>query len=531
MLKRLIILTVLLALLVATGAAQESRPDFTVAVQNNPSTMEPLRENSNVAMRIMYNVFDTLIDIDFDTFELIPGLATSWQRIDDRTLELTLREGVTFHNGDTFDAEDVAFTFGPERMFNPDQPGTGNAVTYFGTFAPVEIVDGAATATLRDGIGVQIIDDYTVRVVSTIPDPLLEQRLSMHMAQILSKQAWEEAADYDEFSRLTVGTGPYQITEVVADDYIRLEAFDAFWGGTPPLASVTFQIVPEIAARTAGLISGQYDIITEIPPDQFEIINGEDGFEVVGGPIRNNRVIVYNTTSDLLDDINLRLAMNHAIDRELIVEALYEGTTVVPLGNQFTYYGPMFIEDWQGVEYNPDLARELLEQSDYNGETIVYRLLPNYYTYQLETAEIMQQMWAEVGINVELQVMENWSQVLIFDGDEPTHISDYSTTMMYPDPVGHLWRLYGASGVWQAQIPIWQPGNPFNELGERLVVSTDLEERREIFREMMDIWQNQNPMGTYLHQLTMFYGKPTDLDWSPLVYEYMNLRPGAISVE
>ena len=99
--------------------------NFVVAVQQNPPTMEPMRENSNAQMRVLYNIGETLISIDFKHgFKLIPGLATEWKRLDDLTLEFKLRKGVKFHNGEEMTAEDVAFTFGPERFTGEKAPGT-----------------------------------------------------------------------------------------------------------------------------------------------------------------------------------------------------------------------------------------------------------------------------------------------------------------------------------------------------------------------------------------------------------------------
>lgn len=492
----------------STVTAQDDRPELNIAVQGLPPTLEPIRENSNVMDRLRWSIFGTLFELDPVTFEVIPGLATGWEQIDDITVEVTLRDGVKFHNGETLSAEDVAFTFGPDRAFNEDMPGNGNAVQFFGTIESVEVVD-----------------DLTVRFITSQPDPLLVQRLTTQVSGIVSKTAYESAEDYDSFSRMGIGTGPYMVEDFVTDDKLVLVAFDDYYGGTPDFSKVTFQVVPEVAARVAGLISGDYDIVTDLTPDQFELVESDEHTSIVGGPIRNNRVIIYNESDPVLADPLLRLAMNYAIDRELIVSELFEGRTVVPQGNQFPGFGAMFLEDWQGQEYNPDRARELLAESSYNGETIVYRTQAAYYPFQQEIAEIMQQMWAEVGINVDVQIMENWTQVLEPEG---LQIFDYSTSMYYPDPVGHLWRLWGTRGYFQSTGAFIN--EEFNELGAVLETSTDLQTRRDAFRRMMEIYQNEDPSGTYIHQMTIFYGVRDSVTWVPDFAEYMDIRPGKISV-
>jgi peptide/nickel transport system substrate-binding protein len=290
--------------------------NFVVAVQKNPPTMEPMRENSNAQMRVLYNIGETLISIDFKHgFKLIPGLATEWKRLDNLTLEFKLRKGVKFHNGEEMTAEDVAFTFGPERFTGEKAPGWPVAKQYLGVIA-----------------GTEIIDDYTIRISSKTPDPLLEQRFANYMSEIISKKAYLDAGDWDKWSRNVVATGPYRLVEMKTGEYIKLEAFDGYWGEKAPVKTVTFKVVPEVAARIAGLTTGEYDIISEIPPDQLKGIDDAKGIEAAGGPIRNIRAINYDETNARLSDPRIRRALNLAIDRQLIVDALYHGRTVVPRG-------------------------------------------------------------------------------------------------------------------------------------------------------------------------------------------------------
>lgn len=488
--------------------AQDARPELTIAVQGLPPTLEPIRENSNVMDRLRWSIFGTLFELDDNTFEVVPGLASGWEQVDDLTLDITLRDDVVFHNGEPLTADDVVFTFGLERAFNEDLPGNGNALQFFGTIEQVEA-----------------LDDHTVRFVTSTPDPLLVQRLTTQVSGIVNRDAYDSAEDYDTFSQLGIGTGPYRVVDFASDDLLILEAFDDYYNGTPDFSRVTFKVIPEVAARVAGLVSGDFDIATDLTPDQFELVNSSDNVSIVGGPIRNNRVIIYNESDPVLADARLRLAMNYAIDRDLIVEALFEGQTTVPQGNQFPEFGALFIEDWEGQVYDLERARELVAESDYAGEEIVYRTQAAYYPFQQEIAEIMQGMWEAAGITVRVEVVENWGQVLDEDG---LQIYDFSTSMYYPDPVGHLWRLWGATGYFQTNGSF--ANEEFNQLGETLVSSTDVEERRAAFRRMLEIYQNEDPSGTYIHQMTIFYGVNDRVNWSPAFAEYMDIRPGKISI-
>jgi peptide/nickel transport system substrate-binding protein len=500
---------VTLGVLAVAPVKADTRPDFVVAVQKNPPTLEPLRENSNVAMRVIYNVLDTLIDIDFNAdFKLIPGLATSWKRVDDKTVEFTLRKGVKCHNGEDFDAEDVAFSFGPQRLLDEKAPGWPVAKQYLGGLQ-----------------GVKVIDSYTVQISSKKADPLLEQRMSNYMGQIICKDAYLAAKDWDDWSRHVVGTGPYKLVEVKTGEYIKLAAFDGYWGKKAPAKTVTFKIVPEIAARVAGLTTGEYNIITEIPPDQLKSIDKTSGISTTGGAIRNIRTIDYDKFKGALKDPRVRQALNLAIDRQLIVEALFNGETTVPRGMQQELFGDMYLKDWPELEFNPDKAKKLLKEAGYKGEEIVYRVLPDYYTLELSTAQILVEMWKEVGLNVKLDVKENWSQISEDSADRGIH--NASNTAVYPDPVGQMWRRFGPNGGMQRRGE-WK-NDEFNRLGGILESSTDLSERRDTVRKMLEIFHESDPPGTPLYALTMFYGKRDNFDWKALGYEYMSLRAENLS--
>ncbi len=250
---RLILVTALVfsvGFVAAGGKAEEpavsaegavSRPDLVVGVQKNPPVLEPMRENSNVHQRVLYSIAETLIFIDYkENQKLIPGLATEWKRLDGKTLEFKLRKGVKFHNGEEMTAEDVAFSFGPERLFHKERGWTW-AQMYLGNIEPPEVVDR-----------------YTIRIKSKQPDFLLEKRFAGYMSQIISKKAFLAANDWESWSRNVVGTGPYKLVEIKTGDYIKLEAFDGYWGEKAPAKTITFKVVPEVSSRIAGLKTGEF---------------------------------------------------------------------------------------------------------------------------------------------------------------------------------------------------------------------------------------------------------------------------------
>ncbi len=508
--------TALLLATTSTLAIAQDRPDLVVGVADLPATLEPGKELSNVGTRVNYNLFDTLIRRDFLSAEggggsvLVPGLATEWTRLDELTLEVKLRDDVTFHNGAPLTAEDVVFTFSPERL-SGENAVLSEGPAYFSVLAKVKA-----------------IDDHTVQFITKAPDPLLEHRISSWASWIVNKADWEERAARDGgIPMFPIGTGPFMLEEYKADESIRLVAFDDYFGGTPTAASVTFREIPEPSTRVAGLVSGEFDIITNVAPDQIPQINGYDDIETRSVVLANSHVLAYGTQDPVIKDARVRQAMNLAIDRQLLNEALWGGQAVVPNGHQYPEFGDMYNPDHEGLEYNPERAKELLAEAGYNGGLIKYTTQPNYYLNALPAAQAIVEMWKAVGLNVELNVVESLSGLDM----AALQVRTWSNSTRYPDPVGGLWNLWGPFGGPQRGAGNWagtENLERFNELGRIIESTVDLETRQPAAFEMLEIWETDAP-GTILYQPLETYGVSKDINWQPYTFYYMDLRPYNLS--
>ena len=489
----------------STAQAAEAQT-ITVAVQQNPLQLDPILQARNVAYRTLPNVFETMIAVDHQNNEtLIPGLATSWQRIDDATMELTLRRGVLFHDGTEMTAEDVVFSFSEARI-SDGQPGADIFREFHGTIAEVWSVD-----------------DYTVRVRTTQPDPILERRLASWATQIVSRDAFEAAGSWDAWQFAPVGTGPYRIVDYVPNEQLVLEAHDEYWGEGPNAERVVFAVVPDLSARTAGLLAGDYDIITEVTADQIEGIESTDGFHVVGGTIRNHQLVMFDQDNPILRDARIRQALGLAIDRELLVDTIWQGRIEVTNGLQWPAYGALYGPDRQPPDYDPERARALLAEAGYDGEPIPYRTRAGYYPGELTTAQALAGMWQAVGVNIDLQVMESWDQVFAEPG---TGIRNSSSPPLFADPVAGIWRNFGGG----LEREDWQ-NEEFDRLGQTLLFSFDEAERADAHQQMLDIWHDDDPPGAMLHALGGFYGVRDGIRWTPYEIAFMDLGAGNLSFE
>ncbi len=528
------------ALLAVTGLAaiprfaigqSNERPVITVAVQkiSNSNTLDFLREQSNVGTRLSTLFTERLIDLDYQgQLKPKPGLAIAWRRIDDKTVELDLRRGVKMHNGDEFTALDVAASFSPARMFGDTRPTvqgktlplTGAMVTTARTKVLPPEIPPVARRFWPALDRVEIVDKYTVRFANATPDVTLEGRLSTTSSGIISGRAFDEAASWLDYARAPVGTGPYKIREYRPDNMLILDAHDEYWGGRPPIRTLRIVEVPEVSGRVNGLLAGEYQFACDIPPDQISQIERNPGYEVQGGTIPNMRITTFDKTHAQLRDPRVRQAMTHAIDRTTIVESLWGGRTIVPAGLQWPFYDQMYVPGWTVPEFDPAKARGLLKDAGYKGDPIPYRLLSNYYTNQVANAQVLVEMWKGVGLNVEIGMKENWTQ--IFERSPTRGIHDWSNSASFNDPVSSIVSQHGPNGE-QQQYGEWTNAE-MNTLSVEMETSTDRPRRHAIFGRMLMICEREDPAYTVLHQTATFTAKPKSIKWKAAPTFAMDFR-------
>ncbi|SMX25251.1 ABC transporter substrate-binding protein [Boseongicola aestuarii] len=486
-------------------ASAQTRRNVVVGVQRLPENISPGRDTSDFTVPISYNVFDKLIELDFQNqMAPAPGLATSWEIKDHKEITFRLREGVKFHNGDTMTAEDVAFTYSKERR---ESDGPVRLSQFFSNIAEVHVVD-----------------PLTVRIVMDGVDPILEQRFAMWSGEVVNKRAYLAAESYAAWALNPVGTGPFKVDSLNTDAF-NLIAFDDHWRGQPNIASLKFVEVPEVAGRIAGLASGDFDMITVVPADQIDTIESYGDIEVVGGPGAKMRILIFNQgefAHPMMKNVHFRRALSLSVDRQLIADALFAGRASVPNGLQLPSFGDIYDASYPKPAYDLARAKEELTLSGYNGEVIDYPLLPNVIDTEVAVAEVLAEMWRGVGINVELQIRENWKQIT-----KAHHsIRNMSATMVWQDPATVLWRLFKPSVI-KGRGWGWE-NEAFISGGKILEENPDPVARRQAFKTMMEEWETNDPMGIVLFQEVWLYGKKKDLDWQPYTLPYLDFGPANI---
>mgnify|MGYP001189100360 FL=1 len=338
----------LIVSLVLTGCSQSSsssssagdeNSELVVAFDSDVPTMDPHMHNEPNAITINWHIFDSLLYLTRD-LKIEPGLAESYERKDDLTWIFHLRKGITFHNGEEFNAEAVKFSL--ERVLDENQKSTQR-----GNISAISEVN--------------ILDPYTVEIKTGEPYNLLPHRL--FYLSIVPPKYVKEVGD-QTFAETPVGTGPYKLVEWAKGDKIVLEANDQYFKGAPQIKKVTFRIIPEVATQIAELQSGGVDIIRMVPPDMLAQLEGNPQISITSTPLLRVYYLAFDTTKKPFDDVRVRLAMNHAIDVQMIMDKILGGKAVrTPAGVNPNHFG--FDESIQPYPYDPEKAKALLAEAGY----------------------------------------------------------------------------------------------------------------------------------------------------------------------
>lgn len=499
---RYLLLAVAMLLPTFAVAQDETRPPLTVGVNTVQANFDPGLALGNVDFPITYNVFDTLVGRDFSkskdrtAYELIPGLAQSWKRIDDRTMEFSLRPDVHFHNGQALTSADVKFTF--DRILDP----ASDYVEARNLLKVIERVD--------------VVDALTVRITTKQPSPVLLHLLAYNSSDIVPKAYFESVGEAG-FGQKPIGTGPFSFVKLQPDESMELAANDSYFRGRPTISALTFKSIPEVSARITALANGEVDIINSLPPDQLKAVESLGCCEI-RSVLMNHHFIQYNTYNPVMADKKLRQALNLAIDRQLLVKSLWDGKATVPHSAQYEAWGPeLYDPNRPTLPLDADRARQLLKESSYKGQPIYYITHPVYYTNGVAVAEAVVEMWKAIGVNASVRVDEGWTKLT---KDDPALTVRNSSDWVVPtDPAVTLYM------TWTKDL--WKDEARFDELAEQGETTLDVKRRHDIYQKMIDIFEEEAP-GTYLYRAPEFYGVKSNIQWLPNTDYTMDFRPDNI---
>ncbi|WP_376097910.1 ABC transporter substrate-binding protein [Roseomonas sp. CCTCC AB2023176] len=488
------------------GAQADPRPVLRVAVQALPPTLEPLETISNVGLRLTDNVFDTLWRRDFlaemreGGSHLGPYLATSLTRRDPLTWVADLRPGVRFHDGSEMTAEDVLSTFSAARMWGPEVPYFEGRLT-FGHLAGVEL-EGRHRVVFR----------------TRTPDVVMPPRLAAYGGWVHSARAASEGGAAGMRTR-PIGTGPYRYASFQRDARATLESHDDWWGGRPPARGAVFTVVPEASSRLAGVLAGDFDIATNLLPEQIESLRRNPSVEGISVNLDLAHILFYDTRRPALRDARVRQGLNHAVDYDALGRALWGPDFRRMAALQVPAFGDLYEAERRGFAYDPDRARRLLREGGYRGEEIVIRIAPTYYLNILPAVQVIQGMWSAIGVNSRLETRENAALVQQPGAD----VRPVSVAFRFADPLGGGLAVHLAREQVIQSGGFWTPTR-FNELVDAFRAASEPEDRKRLWHALLDEFEAEAP-ALILYPAREIFAKRRAVRFTHYPLYYLDLRP------
>lgn len=470
-----------------TGNTTSNKEDnvLTFANATDIESFDIHNNNNTLSEAVLVNMFDYLIQNDSEGNK-IPVLATEWEKVNDTTWQFKLRNDVTFHNGDPFTAADVKFTL--ERVAKDSS-----------------LKQNYLYKQIKE---VQIVDDYTVNIVTEVPDPILLNRLSrMGSGMLPSKYIQENGMDV--FLQKPVGTGPYKFSSWQKDSSLELVKNENYFAGEVKWEKVVFRTIPEASTRVSELLAGGVDVAATIPSTDIARIEDTEGTSITSAPTRRVlQILLRHTEGTVTSDPIVREAIDLAIDKQAIVDSIAGGagvltrTSVTPgnFGSDPSLYKKSL--------YDQEKAKKLLKDAGYTKEDL--KVSFSVATQYGEYAEVVAAMLTEVGFEVELNILESTAFYEQFNAKSFGEIFMIGIGNSLNDASNNYGRYMLDQAVGETDY-----NNPeVEELLQAALVNMDPESRESQYQKVQQIFAEERP-AIYLFQMEGVYGVSDRVKYTP----------------
>lgn len=449
------------ALALMAGAALAAQDTITIGMVLEPPNLDPTGGAAAAIDEVVYaNIFEGLTRFGPDG-SIRPALARDWDVSEDgRSYTFHLHEGVTFHDGTAMDAEDVKFSL--DRARAEDSANAQKAL-----FAGIE--------------DVSVIDPLTVRITLAAPDGNFPFNLAWGDAVIVAPESVDRAAT------APVGTGPFRFVEWVKGDHVTIERNPAYWGEPVALARATFRFISDPTAAFAAMMAGDVDAFPNFPaPETLPQLAADPRFRVIVGSTEGETILAMNNRRPPLDDVRVREAIAHAINRQEIIDGAMFGFGT-PIGTHFAPHNPDYVDLTALSAYDPGRSKALLAEAGVSDLKLRLALPPP--TYARRGGEIVAAQLAAVGIRTEITNVE-WAQWLeqVFKGH------DFDLTIVSHTEPADI-NIYARPDYYFGY------GKPeFVALMDKLNLTADAAERSAILKEAQEMIA-KDYVNAYLFQL------------------------------
>jgi peptide/nickel transport system substrate-binding protein len=464
--------------------------EVVVGLGAEPRTMLAVTIVDWTTNNMLEHIYDRLLDRDAKTFKPKPGLAESWRIVNDTTWEFKLRRNVKFHNGEPFTAASVKATI--EYTLDPANKTHYTAGAYWGLVKEV-----------------QIVDDYTVRFITKQPWPNLVDSAASNGSLIMPAKALKELGP-GKFAEKPIGTGPFKFVEWKRDERLVLERNPDYWQGPADASRVTFRFIPEFSARMAALLSGEIDVMKDMPPHAVEAVE-RSGRAKLRATVssRINYLALVNLKPGPMQDVRVRRAMNHAVDVEELIKQVLKGRATRmcgPLSPVNVDYGPV-----ECYKHDPARAQALFKEAGVDPKNLSLTLDTPSGRYPLDKD-------VSLAIGAQLQRMGIKTNVVVNEwGTHLDKIKNRNTGDMFF--LGWGPALHGQGTM----PPLFLADQTYSSYGNNPVINDkiarvqtvlDPKARAEGYAELQKLVRDEAPW-VFLWQQHDLYGVAQHVEWTP----------------
>ncbi len=469
-------------------AHAQPKTELTIDLAADAATLDPQLQWDTDSYSVYRNIFDNLVTRD-TAGAIVPQVATAWRYTDDNTLVFDLRTDILFQDGSKLGPEDVAFSI--NRIIDPAFKSP--QLSQFDQITKAEIT-GPAQVTLH----------------TKSPYPaLLAQLVKL---SIIPKAYVQKLGDQD-FNQHPMGSGPYKLRQWNRGVGITLDAMPDYWRGKPPFATVTFRAVPDVPTRVADLRAGRADLVRGLSPDDADALKSERSVKLLSVPTERVAYLFVNALAGPTKDVRVRRGIAQAIDRDTLISALQQGYAK-PVNEVSTPANVGYSGATPAWPFDPDAARKLIADAGAKGATLQFLTSP---VYDRRLNEAVQQMLADVGLNVEITMLDQPTYLRRRQGnpDEAGSLSQGRWSCACQDVDGVIFPLFRTGSIWSKYA------NPeFDKLVDAARSTLDEKARLADYARAFQILHDDVP-GIGLFQDVALYGARPQLEWQPTANEAM----------
>jgi dipeptide transport system substrate-binding protein len=474
--------------------------------EGSPENFYPAVNTTGTSFDAGSQIYDRIVDFERGSTKVVPGLAERWDISADGTIyTFHLRSGVKWQSNRLFkptrdfNADDILFSI--ERQWKESHPYfnvTSSNHSYFN--------DMGMPALLKS---VEKVDDLTVRVTLNHPEAPFLSDLAMEYAGIQSREyadAMMKAGTPEKIDQEPIGTGPFYLVQYQKDATIRYRAFAEHWAGKAKIDDLIFSITPDAEVRWAKLQKGECHVMPYPNPADLDAIRKNPNVQVLEQAGLNIGYLAYNVTKKPFDDVRVRKALNMAINKKAIIDAVYLSTGVAaknPIPPSMWSYN----DDIKDDPFDPAAAKKLLAEAGYaDGFSADLWAMPVQRPYNPNArriAELMQADLAKVGVKAEIKSFE-WGEYRkrLMNGEH--QMGQFGWTGDNGDPDNFLNSLLGCDGAKVGGSNVAKfCYKPFEELVSKAKAVSDQSERTELYRKAQAVFKEQAPWFTIAHAVQL----------------------------